>query len=73
MKLKSIGSNQTVVTKADGTEVLYSYSTPVAAFIPGRGMVQTSTKYSTTTSRHVNKWGAGNAPKVDQSELDNLS
>ena len=34
MKLNPIGSNQTEIEKADGVTVLYSYSTPVAAFHP---------------------------------------
>ena len=33
MKIQSIGSNQTEVSLADGTEILFSYSTPVAALV----------------------------------------
>jgi hypothetical protein len=61
MKLNPVGSNQTEVERADGITVFYSYKTPVAAFVPGKGGLVTKTKYSVTTSRHINKaiarWG----------------
>ena len=73
LRLKIIAPNQTEIRKTDGTIVFFSYETPVAAFIPGRGFIRTSVKYSVTTQRHINQWlcGAG-ATKVDQSVLDNL-
>jgi len=52
--LKPVGSNQTEIEKTNGVTVLYSYSTPVAVFIPGQGAVCTSTKHSKTTSAHIN-------------------
>ena len=62
MKLTPVGSNQTEVEYSTGVAVLYSYKTPVAAFVPGKGALCTETKYSTTTSRHINaavaRWGA---------------
>ncbi len=62
MKLNVVGSNQTELVKADGTTVFFSYNTPVAVFVPGRGALCSSTKYSPTTSKHVsmalNRWGA---------------
>lgn len=48
--------NSDIETLADGRQVLLSYNTPVAAFIPQRGYVQTAQKYSATTSRHVNQF-----------------
>lgn len=56
MKIKSIAANQTEVHLTNGTVVFVSYQTPVAAFIPGRGIVKTSTKWSVTTSKHINKF-----------------
>lgn len=60
MKISNIGSNQTEVQR-DGLTILVSYSTPVAAFVPGRGAVCTEQKFSVTTSRHVSaavaRWG----------------
>jgi hypothetical protein len=76
MKLNPVGSNQTEVTKADGTTILYSYQTPVAAFVPGKGGLCSTQKYSVTTSRHVNKaierWGCGRS-NVEQAEIDGLA
>ena len=61
MKINQVGSNQTEVQQAGGLTILVSYSTPVAAFVPGRGAVCDETKHSRTTSRHVSaavaRWG----------------
>ena len=77
MIVQQIASNQTEVMLADGTEILISYVTPVAARIPGRGWVRTSHKWSGTTTKHINKWliknrGDANVPAVDQWDLDAL-
>ena len=56
MKVKSIAANQTEITLANGTIVFVSYETPVAAFIPGRGIVRSEQYYSRTTSKHVNQF-----------------
>ncbi len=71
MRLSPIGSNMTEI-ETDNARVLFSYRTPVAAYIFGEGFVKTSTWYSTTTSRHINKWGARDAKEVDQKILDAL-
>ena len=71
MRLSPIGSNMTEV-ETDNARVLFSYRTPVAAYIFGEGFVKSSTWYSTTTSRHINKWGARDAQEVDQKILDAL-
>ena len=55
MKLKQIGSNQTEVLLNDGTQILFSYETPVACWIDGE-FFKTDKKWSNTTTRHVNKW-----------------
>lgn len=76
MKLKPVGSNQTEVERADGTVIFYSYQTPVAAFVPGKGALCSSRKYSVTTSKHVNaaveRWNASRT-NVDQSVIDQLA
>ena len=78
MKVQPIGSNQTQVSLADGTEVLFSYSTPVAALVPGKGWMRTEKTYSVTTSKHVNRWLSSNASTyatvalVPQWDLDQL-
>jgi hypothetical protein len=74
MKLKVIGSNQTVVSYPDGVDVLFSYNTPVAVFVPGSGYLRSSTKYSVTTSKHVNSWVGGKdiGTVISQKELDEI-
>lgn len=85
MKLNTIAANQTEIVRADRT-VFYSYNTPVAALVPGRGVLVTSTKYSQTTSRHVKAWANAQAEAarnatgviiavtaVPQSEIDALA
>ena len=73
MQLRPIASNMTQLDLADGTSVLFSYKTPVAA-LTDNGYYRTSTKWSVTTSRHINKWLQGvNADTVDQEMLDSLT
>jgi hypothetical protein len=76
MKVQPIGSNQTQVSLADGTEVLFSYSTPVAALVPGKGWMRTEKTYSVTTTKHVNRWlrknCGGTVETVPQWDLDQL-
>ena len=73
MKLRNIGSNQTEV-ETDKAVIIFSYRTPVAAFLnDGSGYIRTNKKWSVTTSRHINKWLDGKkAREVDQSVLDSL-
>ena len=58
MQLRQIASNMTQLDLADGTSVLFSYRTPVAC-LSDNGYYRTSTKWSVTTSRHINKWLGG--------------
>lgn len=50
------GKNAHFLNLQDGTIVLFSYETPVAAFIPGVGYFRTSEHFSRTTSSHINAW-----------------
>lgn len=70
MKLKSIGSNMTEMN-INGVSILFSYSTPVAGW-DDKGAFRTSKHYSTTTSRHINKYLGGKdiGRKVDQEYID---
>lgn len=76
--IKTKTDNTTVIEFADGTTVLWSYTTPVAAFVPGRGWVKTVEKHSTTTSKHVNQFLAehashhANVESVPQHEIFSL-
>lgn len=77
-----------------GATVLFSYNTPVVAFVLSEynpkydgnghiieqesGYIKTDKFWSTTTSKHINKWlsskglNPAKVKKVDQSVLDNL-
>ena len=82
MKLKLIGANQTELTLEDGTQVFFSYETPVCirteAMHCGKKQTRvcvTTEKYSRTTSKHINNWVANQSEiiqMVEQSEIDNF-
>ena len=74
MKLTPIAANQTSVSFNDGTEVFFSYKTPVAAYLPEKGYVKTEKFYSVTTSRHINKYlPTKDVPTVSEEFLVALS
>ena len=74
MQLTPIAANQTSVTFNDGTEVFFSYKTPVAAYLPEKGYVKTEKFYSVTTSRHINKYlPTKDVPQVSEEFLVKLS
>ena len=70
MNLTPIGTNRTQLDLKDGTSVLFSYSTPVAA-LTDNGYYRTSKKWSVTTSRHIDKWLQGAAYKEQPQEFFN--
>jgi len=78
MKLAPIASNMTQLELTDGTTILFSYTTPVAAQIPGFGYIRTEEFFSRTTNKHISKWIMANggvpteATKVEQSMLESL-
>ena len=76
MKVTQVTVTSTQISLADGTEVLFSYSTPVAALVPGKGWIRTEQFYSVTTSKHINRWLAencgGEVQTVPQWEVDQL-
>jgi len=81
MQLTPIAPNMTEIETSEA-RILFSYRTPVAAYVFGRGYVKTEKKWSVTTSRHINKWMEMDMPitgtvavtpeKVEQTYLDNL-
>ena len=81
MQLTPIASNMTEV-ETDSARVLFSYRTPVAAYVYGVGYVKTDKWWSVTTTRHINKWIGMDMPvsghvavttrEVSQTYLDNL-
>ena len=75
MKVINLGANKTQLNLNNGTEVFFSYKTPVAAYLPEKGYVRTEKFWSVTTSRHINKWlkDVNNVTEIDQAILDNLA
>ena len=74
MKLRRIGANQTVIMYNNGSEVFFSYDTPVAAKTENYNYFRTEDFYSKTTSRHINKYlGALNHSKVKQNIINCLA
>jgi hypothetical protein len=72
MKLRPINPNCTEITVGEYT-ILFSYKTPVAYHLEGKGYFKTSKKWSKTTLKHINQWLDGsNAIEVSQDELDKL-
>jgi hypothetical protein len=69
MKIRVIAANMTEVHHNGGV-VLFSYDTPVAYLKDGLHYV-TDKKHSRTTTRHINKWLAGDkCATVSQEYLD---
>ena len=56
LKLKNLAPNQTELHLGDDLTVFFSYETPVAAFVSGKGYMRTEEKYSKTTTKHINQW-----------------
>jgi hypothetical protein len=73
LKLKTLGNNVSVLETGE-YDILFSYETPVAyTYVGERGVMVTATKYSKTTSKHINQWVAGRTTKtVPQTEIDAL-
>ena len=83
MKLISIAHNMTVLELDNGTEILFSYSTPVAGKISANiasdlpSFFVTEENYSRTTTRHINRYlsqydlGEG-AKKISQAAIDQM-
>jgi hypothetical protein len=70
MQLSTIQNNMRQLTLKDGTQVLFSYETPVASWAEGQ-FYKTDKKWSNTTTRHINKW-AHCAVSKPQSYFDDL-
>jgi hypothetical protein len=75
MNINVFNKNLVAVWMEDLT-VLYSYGTPVALIADGLIYV-TSTKWSNTTSRHINKWIKGlwadpEIHEISQADLERI-
>lgn len=70
MKLKQLGSNQTLVVIDGNNEFFFSYDTCVAGMSRGH-YFKTATKWSKTTKRHIDNYlGDVNAVVVSQDAID---
>ena len=74
MELKSLAANRTLLIFNRGiTEILFSYSTPVAGYSNKLGYVKTNEYYSKTTTRHINQYiGGKDHTVVSQSVINDL-
>lgn len=79
MKINQLSPSSHEAAFTDGTRILYSYETPVAAFLPAQGYVKTAKFHSRTTGRHIAQWlkdGAGqfiHADDVSQEVLNQIA
>ena len=77
MKLTNIAHNMRVLELDDGTEILFSYSTPVAGNNNLSGFFVTDELHSRTTTRHINRYlsqydlGEG-AKRISQATIDRM-
>ena len=74
MKLTPIAANRNVISYNNGSEVFFSYSTPVAGYCPDKGYLRTTQWYSQTTTKHINKYLPSNVEwtEVSQETINNL-
>ena len=75
MKLNRTGNSSTEITLDNGTVILFSYDTAVAAFVPAdKRYYRTNRFYSRTTSKHLNQFlcSSYGTIEVDPSYFDTL-
>ncbi len=58
---KQVGSKSMFIhTFPNGAQIVRSYLTPVAAYIPGLGFFKTDESFTPTTRRHIGVWAKMN-------------
>lgn len=76
MQVKQLGKNEIELCFINGTKILLSYETPVAAIEMKDNevtLIVTEKRHSNTTSKHVKKWvGEASHFIVTQDYLDDL-
>ena len=71
MKLERLGASKTLLTLSSGSQVFYSYNTPVAIQHSSGRLFQTMEHYSRTTSKHISQFLNGRkAEMVEQSFIN---
>ena len=72
MKLERLGTSKSLLTLSSGSEIFYSYNTPVACKVSG-DLYRTKEYYSRTTSKHITQYLNGrNAEEVEQSFINQI-
>jgi hypothetical protein len=77
MKLRTISPNAVELTLSNGSQVLFSYGTPVAVSINFKsgpysyGVYKTSHEFGPTTSKHINTW-TNTTRTLSQGEIEAL-
>mgnify|MGYP001570317725 CR=1 FL=1 len=73
MKLERLGANSSIISMNDGTTVLFSYETPVAAYKNGE-YLKSVKFHSRTTNQHIAQWLNGQEARVvPQAEIDRIA
>lgn len=68
--VKPSGRDPVVLEYRDGTRLLFSYETPVAAYVPGEGFIATNEAVTPTTARRIRDWiGSASFRDVDQADI----
>lgn len=74
MELRHLTPSMAVLMFHDGLRILFSYDTPVAAYIPDKGYIKSDRFFSRTSSAHVSKFTRGNvARSVPHEEIMTLA
>ena len=72
MRLERLGANKSLLTLSSGSEIFYTYNTPVAAKFSGE-FYKTNEYYSRTTSKHITQYLNGRyAHPVEQSFINQI-
>ena len=73
MKIKRLGASKTLLALPSGSEIFYSYETPVAYQMHSGELFKTEEYYSRTTFKHITQYLNGReAETVPQSFINQL-
>lgn len=76
MTIHNPSMNCVLVAMSNGTQLLFSYSTCVAGFIPGIGYFCADVKYSRTSNMHMGRYfsqaGAKDVTPLPQEDIDRI-
>ncbi len=72
MELETVAQNAFVVALKNGVRLLYSYGSPAAVYVPGRGFLKTNWYISRTTAAHVSAFIADDAKGAQYAPHDEI-